>query len=114
MSFATIFNQTSTQQQWYRKFNFFLIVANYFLFTTVIGTLISMKQNSKSFSFTVRSVKQDTGDIRKSVCNLENHMQHYNGGMMNLTNYVKVFNYPNNEIITFLFREIISFQYICR
>lgn len=51
---------------------------------------MSMKYNSKSFTNTVRSVKQETGEIKTSVHNVENHMGHFCGEMNKLSNYVKV------------------------
>lgn len=53
-------------------------------------TLISVKHNGRGQSNNIRSVKQDTKDIRSSVLNLESHVKHFNGGMNDLTNYVKV------------------------
>lgn len=50
-----------------------------------------MKQNVRASSNTIRSVKQDTQEIRSSIVRIENHMDHYNVGMNNLINHVKVY-----------------------
>lgn len=49
-----------------------------------------MKVNVKGSVNTIRSVKQETKEIKESVVKIENHMMHYNTGMLTLTNYVKV------------------------
>lgn len=66
------------------------------------GTLMSVKYNCRGHGINIRSVKQDTKEIRTTVLKLENHMSHYNEGMMHLTNYVKVNTW-------FFFHFIISF-----
>lgn len=49
-----------------------------------------MKQNQKGFSTNVRSVKQETREIKEGVVKIENHMKYYNVGMRTLTDFVKV------------------------
>lgn len=58
---------------------------------------MSMKLNMKGSSTTIRSVKQETREIKESVVQIESHMRHYNAGMGTLTNFVKVT--KNNIII---------------
>ena len=49
-----------------------------------------MKQNGRTSGSNVRAAKQDTKDIRTRVIKMESLMYHFNEGMTNLTNYVKV------------------------
>ena len=58
---------------------------------------MSMKVNMKGFSTTVRSLKQESKEIKEGVVKIESHMKHYNVGMGTLTNFVKViipWNFP--------------------
>ena len=51
-----------------------------------------MKQNIRASYTNVRALKQDTKDIKGSVVRIESQMSHFNGGMINLANHVKVDN----------------------
>lgn len=68
-------------------------------------TLVSVKHNGRGQSNNIRSIKQDTKDIRSGMLNLESQVKHFNGGMNDLTNYVKVNNFKGffykNKIFLF-------------
>ena len=49
-----------------------------------------MKQNQKGSSINVRSVKQETKEIKESVIKIENHIRYFNMGMRTFTDFVKV------------------------